>query len=464
MIYKPYNYQKYAEERIVSQKRAGLFLDMGLGKTVITLSAIAKLIKSGEVSKVLIIAPLRVAQVTWTDEAEKWEHLKWLRFSKILGRPSDREKALNEDADIYIINREQVVWLCEKFFMGKRTIRQIPFDMIVIDELSSFKSPKVQRFKRLRTLTDLMPRVVGLTGTPTGNGLLDLWSEIYLLDRGERLGKYYTYYRERYFEPDKRSRQQIFTWKPKPGARREIGWELSNLCVSMKAKDYLELPERKDIITSVSLPPKIMKQYDEFAKEAYLSFARGEVSAVTAGILINKLLQFSNGAVYQDDHSVEEIHKEKLDALAEILEFANSPVLCFYSYKHDLERIQREFPDSVKLETPEDLQRWNRGEMPLALCHPASAGHGLNLQKGGHIIVWFGLPWSLELYQQANARLHRQGQTEKTLIYHIISKGTADEKVFFALQQKTDIQNEVLESLKAKIGEDLKKKEMKGIK
>ena len=516
----PHEYQKEACDRIIRQKKIGLFLDMGLGKTLITLTAVKFLIKTGLIRKVLIIAPLRVAQVTWTEEAEKWEHLQGLTFSKVLGTAKQREKALETEADCYIINRENVPWLCELFSQppnpplrrkggldgkeplqpkggfrpptasgppslpdGKEGQRVWDFDMLVIDELSSFKSHSSERFKKLKKYAPLCDRVVGLTGTPTSNGLINLWSQIFLLDQGERLQKRFTWFRDLYFEPDKYFGQNIRTYKPRWDAEERITEKLSDLCFSMQAKDYLELPERSDIIHYVDFTPKLAKKYKEFKDNAFMEFENGEATALSGATLINKLLQFCNGAVYLDENSQfplnckdgqiglsaelknhppsatvpppdfrrvkwEEIHRLKLEALGEILEFANSPVLCFYSYKHDLDRIKREFPEAVKLETPEDMAKWNKGEIPLALCHPASAGHGLNLQAGGHIIVWFGLPWSLELYQQANARLHRQGQSQRVQIYHIMARGTADEKVYYALKSKNIIQEKLLEDLK----------------
>lgn len=456
MIYKPYDYQKYATDRIIAQPRVGLFLDMGLGKTVITLSAIKELIFNRfQVFKALIIAPLRVAQSTWPAEVEKWTHLKGLRVVKILGNKEQRLRALETDGDIYVINRENVPWLCDVF--GKNW----NFDMVVIDELSSFKSPHSARFKALKKQMPKVSRVVGLTGTPTPNGLLDLWSQIFLLDQGERLQKKLQWYRYLYFEPDKRSAQQIFTYKPKPGAEQRILDRLSDLCVSMSAKDYLELPERTDRVTELTLPPELMKKYENFERDSFLKIADSPegITALSAAGLINKLLQFSNGAVYFDDgtadplinrgHSWEEIHSLKLDVLSEICE-CGQPVLCFYSYKSDFARIKERFPEARTLETPEDVVAWNRGEIPLLLCHPASAGHGLNLQSGGHIIAWFGLPWSLELYQQANARLHRQGQNQPVIVHHIVCKGTADEKVMNALGMKRDTQSAVIDFLRAK--------------
>lgn len=451
MIYKPYSYQVYATRQILEKPRVGLFLDMGLGKTVITLSAIEELIYNRfQVSKVLIIAPLRVAQSTWTTEVEKWTHLKKMRVSQVLGSREQRIRGLETPADIYIINRENVPWLCET--LGASW----DFDMVVIDELSSFKSGKTARFKALKKQIPKCSRVVGLTGTPAPNGLLDLWSQVFLLDFGERLGKTFTRYRDTYFEPDKRSAQMVFTYRPKKQARECILKKLSDLCVSMKASDYLELPPRFDRVLDVVLSPKVRAAYEKFEHDAFMKVFRAsgnsaEITALNAAGLINKLLQFSNGAVYDDERGVQAVHDTKLEALSELLECSGGqPVLCFYSYKHDFARILERFPGARKLENPEDIKAWNRGEIPLLLCHPASAGHGLNLQSGGHIIAWFGLPWSLELYQQANARLHRQGQTDPVIIHHLICKGTADERVLSALGNKSDVQSAVVDSLRAK--------------
>lgn len=447
MEYRPYNYQKYATDKILSQNKVGLFLDMGLGKTVITLTAIYELIYNMfQVGKVLIIAPLRVAQTTWSDEKDKWDHLKRLRISKILGRPEERIKALNSEADIYIINRENVQWLC-----GVLGNHKFPFDMVVIDELSSFKSPKTNRFRALKFRMGMVKRVVGLTGTPAPNGLLDLWSQIYLLDNGERLGRTLSGYREDYFVPDKRNRNIIYSYKLKPLADKAILDKLSDLCISIQAKDYLELPPRIDRTVSIEMPKNIKNRYEEFEREQYMFIKDKEITALSAGALINKLLQFSNGAVYDENSEWQEVHSLKLDALEEIIDVSNGQsILCFYSYKHDAERILKKFPQAIKLEKEQDIRDWNAGKIPLLLCHPASAGHGLNLQAGGHIIVWFGLPWSLELYQQANARLYRQGQGEPVIIHHITCKDTVDERVYQALTSKANVQGEVIGFLKAK--------------
>ena len=451
MQYIPHKYQQLAEQHIYKTPRCGLFLEMGLGKTVVTLTALNNLIYDRfEVGKALVIAPLRVAEDTWSRESEKWEHLRHLRISKILGTPTQRRKALAADADIYIINRENVVWLCDE-------LSQIgdgwAFDAVVIDELSSFKSPKAQRFKSLRKYITRSPRVIGLTGTPAPNGLIDLWSQIYLLDGGERLGKTVTGFRERYFTPNQRNQTTVFNYKPKPEAEASINAKIADICISMKAEDWLEMPERLDSVQTVRLSEKEMAAYEKFEKEAYLQFMEGEVMAATAAALTGKLLQYSNGAMYLPDGGYVETSGKKLDMLEELAEAANGkPILCFYSFRHDLERIQKRFPRARKLESSQDITDWNNGEIPMLLAHPAGAGHGLNLQAGGHIIVWFGLTWSLELYQQANARLYRQGQQEAVIIHHLIAEGTMDSRVLESLQGKKDVQDDLMEALKVKYG------------
>ena len=450
MEFKPHEYQKMAIDKIYETPRCGLFLEMGLGKTVITLTALEDMIyNSFEVGKVLVIAPLRVAEDTWSRESAKWEHLKHLRISKILGAPSQRRAALAAEADIYIINRENVVWLCDELSVAGGWF----FDAVVIDELSSFKSPKAQRFKALRKYITRSRRVIGLTGTPAPNGLIDLWSQIYLLDGGERLGRTVTGYRERFFLPDKRNQTTIFSYKPKEGADKAIWDRLSDICVSMRAEDWLTLPERIDNVVTVRMTDKQRAAYEKFEREQYIQFIEGEVTAVSAAALTNKLLQYSNGAMYKADGDYIETCEGKLDALEDIIEAANGkPVLCFYSYKHDLERIQKRFPNAVKLDNAEDIENWNNGMIELLLAHPAGAGHGLNLQAGGNIIVWFGLTWSLELYQQANARLYRQGQENAVVIHHLLTEHTVDERVYQSLQGKGEVQDELLDALKAKYG------------
>lgn len=449
MKFIPHKYQRIALERIYDTPRVGLLLDMGLGKTVITLTAIEDLIYNRfEVEKVLVIAPLRVAEDTWSRESQKWDHLQHLRISKILGTPTQRRKALTQDADIYIINRENVVWLTNEL---SSVGNAWDFDMVVIDELSSFKSSKAQRFRALKKYITRSKRVVGLTGTPAPNGLIDLWSQIYLLDGGERLGKTVTGYRERYFLPDKRNQTTIFSYKPKEESEKAIYDKISDICVSMSAEDWLDMPERIDNVQHVQLSAAELELYEEFEKEQYLEFMQGKVTATSAAALTNKLLQFSNGAMYLDDGNYKVTSDKKLDALAEIVDTSQGqPILCFYSYRHDCERILKKFKNAKKLESAADIEAWNNGDIPLLLAHPAGAGHGLNLQAGGNIIVWFGLTWSLELYQQANARLYRQGQQNTVIIHHLITDGTVDARVLDSLQGKRDVQDELLESLKAK--------------
>lgn len=417
-----HSYQTFAVQHIISHPEAGLLLDMGLGKTVSTLTAIKKLMDEYlEVNKVLIIAPKRVAESTWCDEIEKWEHLKGLTVSKILGSQKQRKEALKASADIYTINRENVVWLVSHL-QG-----YWPFDMVVIDELSSFKSSKSARFRALRLVRPKTNRVVGLTGTPAPNGLIDLWSQIYLLDMGARLERTITAYRTKYFRPGRTNGQIVFDYKLNNGSEEAIYKQIGDICISMKAEDYLQLPERIDRTVDVHLTEKLAEQYMEFEKEQVLALENedGDISAVNAAALSNKLLQFSNGAIYDSERNVHEIHSEKLEALEEIVEAANGQsVLVFYSFRHDVSRIMRKLKSFHPKEIggPEDIKAWNNGNLPLLLAHPASAGHGLNLQGGGHIIVWFGLPWSSELYQQANARLYRQGQSKPVIIHHLIAR------------------------------------------
>lgn len=448
-VFKPHKYQEIAIKHILENKKAGLFLDMGLGKTVITLTAVNELIyDSLEISKVLIIAPLRVAEDTWSREVEKWEHLNHLRISKVLGSAKDRRKALIKDADIYVINRENVVWLVNELSSFGNGWG---FDMVVIDELSSFKAHNSKRFRTLKKYIVRSERVLGLTGTPSPNGLIDLWSQVYLIDSGERLGKTVTGFRERFFLPDKRNQHTIFSYKPKEEAETNIYKKLEDICLSMTAKDWLDLPERIDNISYVIFDSKEEQTYKNFEKEMYLQLMESEVTAVTRGVLTNKLLQFCNGAMYLDNGGIGEVSNKKIKALEEIVECSNGkPILCFYSYKHDLERIRNTFKNAVVLKDSETIEEWNKGNIPLLLTHPASAGHGLNLQAGGNIIVWFGLTWSLELYMQANARLHRQGQTESVIVHHLITKNTVEEKVLNSLKNKKEVQDDLMEYLKAK--------------
>lgn len=447
MKYVPHQYQKYATNRILEQEAVGLFLDMGLGKTVITLTAISELLFNYfVVSKVLVIAPLRVTQTTWPGEVKKWDHLQQLRVSKILGSVKQRKTALKTPADVYVINRENVKWLVEE--CG----RSWPFDMVVVDELSSFKSPKAKRFKALRKVRPLVKRIVGLTGTPAPNGLIDLWAQIYLLDQGERLGKTVTEYRNRYFNPGRRNGYVVYDWVPKPGAEEAIYKKLDDLCVSMKAEDWLQMPDRIDRTIPVQIPDAAWEKYEQLERDLLLPFAGGDVTADSAAVLSNKLLQMANGAVYDENGDIREIHGAKLEALDDVLEAANGrPVLVFYAYRHDLERLKNRYPEAKVLDTEKDIEDWNQGLIPISLVHPASAGHGLNLQTGGNIIAWFGLTWSLELYLQANARLHRQGQERSVIVHHIVAEGTIDEDVMKALKRKDTDQEALLEAVKARI-------------
>lgn len=446
-----HEYQHTAVQHIIEHPYGALLMEMGLGKSISTLTAIKKLMDEYlEVSKVLVIAPKRVAESTWSDEIAKWEHLKGLTVSKILGTEKQRKAALKASADIYVINRENVVWLVSHL-QG-----YWPFDMIVIDELSSFKSSKSARFRALRLVRPKTNRVVGLTGTPVPNGLIDLWSQLYLLDLGERLGKTITSYRSKYFRPGRSNGQIVFDYKLNSGSEEAIYKQIGDICISMKAEDYLQLPERIDRTVEVHLPEKMMNQYLEFEKDQVLALENedGDISAVNAAALSNKLLQFSNGAVYDSERNVHDVHAEKLDALEEIVEAANGQsVLVFFSFRHDVSRILRKLKSYHPKEIggPEDIKAWNEGDIPVLLAHPAGAGHGLNLQAGGHIVVWFGLPWSSELYQQANARLYRQGQNKPVIIHHLIAKGTMDEDVMKALAGKIDKQEALMQAVKARI-------------
>jgi SNF2 family DNA or RNA helicase len=442
----PHEYQTYTTQFIIDHPACGILLGLGLGKSVITLTAITRLIN--EVNCVLVIAPLRVAEDTWSKECEKWDHLQHLKISKVLGPETKRLIALKAKADIYVINRENVTWLVKWY--GSRW----PFDVVIIDELSSFKSAKSQRFKALRKVRPLIKRIVGLTGTPSPNGLLDLWPQIYLLDRGERLGKTFSSYRERYFVPDQRSQMIIYSWKPKIDAEAAIYQKISDICVSMKAQDYLDMPERIDNYVRVEMSAKEKEFYRNLEQNMLLPFKDGDIDAANAAALSNKLLQMAGGAVYDEFGAVRQFHKRKLDALEDLHEAANgNPILIFYAYKHEKERIQKLFKNAKELKTSQDITDWNNGKIEIAIAHPASAGHGLNLQSGGHIVIWYTIPWSLELYQQANGRLHRQGQKETVSIHHIITAGTIDEDVVAALERKDTGQEALLSAVRARIKE-----------
>lgn len=463
-------YQKACVEHIIDNPYCGVFLDMGLGKTVSTLTAINYLMNDYcEINSVLVIAPKRVAESVWQEEAEKWEHLKQLRFSKIIGNEAERIKAIKAKADVYIISRDNVAWLCALFGGGK-----LPFDMCVIDELSSFKSYKSLRFKALRAARPFMKRLVGLTGTPAPNGLIDLWPQIYLMDRGIRLEKTITRYREKYFRPGKTNGSIVYSYNILEDSEKLIHEKIEDICISMKAQDYLSMPFRTDNIIKLRMPDAIKKQYDDFEKNKVLDLINTtqtveeedengnsifvekplEINAVNAAALSNKLLQFANGAVYDEERKVFPVHNIKLEALKEIIEDANGQsVLVAWTYQFDRDRI-KEYLKAYKpreLKTNKDIQEWNEGKIQVMLAHPASAGHGLNLQSGGNIIVWFGQTWSLELYQQFNARLYRQGQQNHVIINHLVMLGTNDEDVISSLRQKDKKQNCLMDSIKAKI-------------
>ncbi|MFU8880642.1 SNF2-related protein [Streptococcus suis] len=449
-----HNYQVVAKDFIIGHPYAAVILDMGMGKTATTLSAVNELMFDRfEVTKVLVIAPLRVANTVWSDEIEQWAELRHLRYSKIVGTPKQRKVALQKDADIYIVNRENLPWLveqCSPYFK---------WDMVVIDELSSFKSWQSKRFKAFMAMRPYMKRIVGLTGTPSSNGLMDLFAEFKVIDGGERLGRFIGEFRSRYFEEGRRNGNIVYEYIPMDYAECQIQDKISDITISMKALDYLDMPELISTKKLVRMSEKEKEKYSQFKKEYVLSELDGlEVTAANAASLTNKLVQLSNGAVYSDDHTVVALYEQKLDALEDILESANGePVLVAYWFKHDLARIigrlEKLKVKSRLLKTEEDIREWNKGNVPVGLLHPAGAGHGLNLQKGGHHLVWFGLTWSLELYQQTNARLWRQGQEAETVvIQHIVTEGTIDEEILKALENKDAQQERLIEAVKAQVG------------
>ena len=447
MRYVAHNYQNYTKNFILAHKVSALFLDCGLGKTITTLTAINELMyDSFEISKVLIIAPLRVAQSTWKDEIEKWDHLNLLRYSIVVGDEKERLKALKQNSDIYIINRENVDWLVTKSGID------FNFDMLVIDELSSFKSHTSKRFKSLLKIRPYFERVVGLTGTPSSNGLMDLWAEFRVLDLGERLGRYITHYRNEYFLPDKRNGAVIFSYKPQPNAEERIYRRLADMTISMKSTEYLKMPELILNELEINLDEEDQMKYKKFKKEMVMTIQEKEIDAINAASLSNKLIQLANGSIYDDDKKFYEIHNKKLDKLEEIIESANGkPVLVAYWFKADKERIEKRFKVR-EIKTADDIKQWNMGMINIALIHPASAGHGLNLQSGGSTLVWFSLTWSLELYQQTNARLYRQGQKDTVVIHHLITKNTIDEDIMKSLKRKDKTQEALMRAVKAKIG------------
>ena len=446
MKFTPHAYQKYAIDYIKTHPVTALFLDLGLGKTVTTLTAIRDLMyDTFEIQRVLVVAPLRVARDTWPEEIRKWDHLKELTCSVVVGNMVERRRALQKEADIYIVNRENLAWLYQN--------SRLDFDMVVLDELSSFKNAQSKRFKAMKAMRPKVKRIVGLTGTPSGNGLMDLWAEFRLLDMGERLGKYISQYRSLYFKPDKRNGMVVFSYKPLPGAEEVIYHQIADITVSMKANDYLEMPKLVSVAKEVTLSEKEKKRYDELKKSLVLELPGGEVTAANAASLTMKLSQMANGAIYTDDKNVVSIHDRKLDALEDLVESANGqPVLVAYWFKHDKDRIQKRM-EARELKESQDFADWNARKIPVALIHPASAGHGLNLQQGGSILIWFGLTWSLELYQQTNARLWRQGQQSRTvIIQHIVAKGTIDERILKVLEHKDGTQAALIDAVKADLG------------
>lgn len=447
MRYVAHNYQNYAKDFILAHKVSALFLDCGLGKTITTLTAINELMyDSFEISKVLIIAPLRVAQSTWKDEIEKWDHLSLLRYSIAVGDEKERLKALKQNSDIYIINRENVDWLVTKSGVD------FNFDMLIIDELSSFKSHTSKRFKSLLKIRPYFERVIGLTGTPSSNGLMDLWAEFRVLDLGERLGRYITHYRNEYFLPDKRNGAVIFSYKPQPNAEERIYRRLADMTISMKSTEYLKMPELILNELEINLDEEDQIKYKKFKKEMVMIIQEKEIDAINAASLSNKLIQLANGSIYDEDKKFYEVHNKKLDKLEEIIESTNGkPVLVAYWFKADKERIEKRFKVR-EIKNADDIKQWNKGMIDLALIHPASAGHGLNLQSGGSTLVWFSLTWSLELYQQTNARLYRQGQKDTVVIHHLITKNTIDEDIMKSLKRKDKTQESLMNAVKARIG------------
>ena len=447
MNFSPHNYQAYAIDYIETHPIAAVLLDMGLGKTVISLTAIADLLfDSFEAHRILVVAPLRVARDTWPAEIAKWEHLQHLTYAVCVGTPKERRMALMSGADITIINRENLGWLIDSSGFD------FDYDMIIIDELSSFKNHKSKRFQSLMKVRPKVKRIIGLTGTPSSNGLMDLWAEFKLLDFGERLGRFITHYRNNYFIPDKRNGEIIYSYKPMPYAEDAIYRRISDITISMKSTDHLQMPE---LITSqyeVQLSEGETQRYEELKADFILELPEGEITAANAASLTGKLSQLANGAIYDDDGNIIEFHDRKLDALEDLIEAANGkPLLVAYWFKHDLQRIKTRF-NVREIKSSKDITDWNNGDIPVAVIHPASAGHGLNLQAGGSTLIWFGLTWSLELYQQTNARLWRQGQTSGTVVIeHIITKGTIDERILKALSLKEITQNALIDAVKANL-------------
>ena len=451
MRYVPHEYQQYATAFILRHPQAAVLLEMGLGKSVITLTAIWELcLNRFEIGRVLVIAPLRVARDTWPNEIAKWDHLRGLTVSVAVGNEKERRTAMMKRTQITVINRENVQWLVED--------SDIPFDfdMLVIDELSSFKSWQAKRFKSLMKVRPKVSRIVGLTGTPSSNGLMDLFAEFRLLDLGKRLGRFITHYRDAYFLPDKRNQQQVFTYKPKPGAEEEIYRRIGDITISMRATDHLRMPERVENIVTVRMDENEKQIYERMKADLIVQIKGKEIDAANAAALSGKLCQMANGAIYAEDKLIVPIHDKKLDALEDLIEGANGkPLLIAYWFRHDLKRIQERFPEARELQKAQDFADWNAGRIQVALIHPASAGHGLNLQAGGHALVWFGLTWSLEMYQQTNARLWRQGQQSGTvIIHHIVAKDTIDEQIMRALKSKDTAQSALIDAVKATLKQE----------
>lgn len=452
MKYRPHEYQQYAIEYIETHPISAVLLDMGLGKTSITLTALQDLLFDRfEAHKVLIIAPLRVARNTWPAELQKWDHLQDLTVSVVVGNAEERKAALAKQADLYVINREMVLWLVEQ------SGYKFDFDTVVIDELSSFKNHQSKRFKALMKVRSKVKRIIALTGTPSSNGLMDLWAEFRLLDMGERLGRYITQYRTKYFMPDKRNAQIIFSYKPLPGAEEQIYDKISDITISMKAADFLPMPQRIESEYPVYLSEEEREKYDALKQEMVLQLPDEEITAANAASLSGKLSQLANGAIYTEEKNIITVHDRKLDALEDIIEAAaGKPILVAYWFQHDLQRITERLEalkvSYARISSPGSIELWNRGEFAVGLLHPASAGHGLNLQEGGSTLVWFGLTWSLELYQQTNARLWRQGQTASTVvIQHIVAKDTVDERILKALNEKNNTQEALIAAVKAEL-------------
>ena len=447
MNYQPHEYQQYATDFIIKNPTAAVFLEMGLGKSVIALTAILELcLERFEISRVLVIAPLRVARDTWPAEIQKWDHLKDLTYSVAVGTANERRAALRQKTFVHIINRENVQWLIEDSGIPWQ------YDMVVIDELSSFKNHQSKRFKSLMKARPGVRRMVGLTGTPSSNGLMDLWSEFRVLDMGKRLGRFITHYREQFFEPDRRNGMQVFSYRPRAGAEREIYRRIGDITISMRSADYLKMPECVMNTVPVKLDSTEYEVYEEMESKMVTELDGVEIDAVNAAALTGKLCQLANGAIYTPDGNTVFFHERKLDAMEDLIEGANGkPVLVAYWYKHDLARIQERFKVR-ELKSSKDITDWNAGKIPVAVIHPASAGHGLNLQAGGSTLIWFGLTWSLELYQQTNARLWRQGQQAETVvIHHIITRGTVDEDVMQSLSEKDRSQAALMRAVRARV-------------